>query len=232
MPNRLAGETSPYLLQHKDNPVDWYEWGEEALERARAEDRPILLSIGYAACHWCHVMEHESFEDAETAELMNEHFVSVKVDREERPDLDALYLDAVVALTGHGGEPVGVLRRLLDPQGGGFGGAPKFPPHSVLELLLRRGELDMVRTTLDGMASGGMHDVVGGGFHRYSVDDQWAIPHFEKMLYDNALLAAAYLHAHAVTAEPRYREVVEDTLGYVLRDLSLPEGGFASSQDA
>jgi uncharacterized protein YyaL (SSP411 family) len=309
--NRLANATSPYLLQHADNPVDWYEWGEEALQRARDEDRPILLSIGYAACHWCHVMEHESFEDGETAALMNERFVCVKVDREERPDLDALYMDAVVALTGHGGWPMTVflapsgepfyggtyyppeprhglpgfrqvleavdrayrerrgavartaaeltdtlrrharadpsrepltesliadairaLRRVFDPRWGGFGGAPKFPPHSVLELLLRRGELEMVRTTLDGMAAGGMYDLVGGGFHRYSVDERWAIPHFEKMLYDNALLASAYLHGHVVTGEPRYRKVVEDTLGYVLRELSLPEGGFASSQDA
>jgi len=311
MPNRLAGATSPYLLQHADNPVDWYPWGEDALARARSEDRPILLSIGYAACHWCHVMEHESFEDPATAGLMNEHFVSVKVDREERPDLDALYMDAVVALTGHGGWPMTVfltpggepfyggtyyppeprhglpsfrqvleavakayrerrddvtrtaseladalrrstetapsaeplqesivseavraLRRVFDPEWGGFGGAPKFPPHSVLELLLRRGELDLVTTTLDGMAAGGMYDLVGGGFHRYSVDERWAVPHFEKMLYDNALLASVYLHAHVVTGDERYRGIVEETLGYVLRELALPEGGFASSQDA
>jgi uncharacterized protein YyaL (SSP411 family) len=309
--NRLAGETSPYLLQHAGNPVDWYPWGEEALARARAEDRPILLSIGYAACHWCHVMEHESFEDAETAALMNERFVNVKVDREERPDLDAVYMDAVVAMTGQGGWPMTVfltpegapffggtyfppaprhglpsfrqvleavakayaerraeigrsaaqlveavrssseaaastdpltgsvlseavhgLRRSFDPEWGGFGGAPKFPPASVLELLLRRGELDMVTTTLDAMAAGGMYDLVGGGFHRYSVDGRWLVPHFEKMLYDNALLVPAYLHAWVVTGEERYRHVAEETCAYLLRDLALPEGGFASSQDA
>jgi uncharacterized protein len=309
--NRLAAETSPYLLQHAENPVDWYPWGQEALERARAEDRPILLSIGYAACHWCHVMEHESFEDAATAELMNGRFVNVKVDREERPDLDAIYMDAVVALTGHGGWPMTVfltpegepffggtyfppeprhglpsfrqvlgavaeayrerrgdvarqasalveaiqasgrtgpssepltsavlgdavrgLRAQFDPEWGGFGHAPKFPPASTLEFLLRRGELDMVRTTLDGMAAGGMYDLVGGGFHRYSVDARWLVPHFEKMLYDNALLAPAYLHAWVVTGEERYRRVAERTLEYVLWELRLAHGGFASAQDA
>ena len=309
--NRLAAETSPYLLQHADNPVDWYAWGDEALERARAEDKPILLSIGYAACHWCHVMEHESFEDPATAELMNERFVNVKVDREERPDLDAIYMDAVVALTGHGGWPMTVfltpdrepffggtyfppeprhglpsfgqvleavadayrerrgdvtrqaaslvdairvsgqtepsrepltsailaeavrgLRAQFDPQWGGFGGAPKFPPASTLEFLLRWDELDMARKTLDGMAAGGMYDLVGGGFHRYSVDRRWLVPHFEKMLYDNALLAPAYLHAWVVTGEERYRRVAEQTLEYVLRELRLPEGQFASAQDA
>ena len=309
--NRLGGETSPYLLQHADNPVDWYPWGEEALGRARSEDRPILLSIGYAACHWCHVMGHESFEDAETARLQNEHFVNVKVDREERPDLDAVYMDAVVTLTGHGGWPLTVfltpegepfyggtyfppeprhglpsfrqvldvvassyrdrrsdvarsaselveaidragrrvpssepltesllgeavrgLRASFDPTWGGFGRAPKFPPHSVLELLLRRGELDMAERTLDGMAAGGMYDLVGGGFHRYSVDERWLVPHFEKMLYDNALLVPAYLHGWLVTGRERYREVAEETVEYMLRDLLLPEGAFASSQDA
>jgi uncharacterized protein len=309
--NRLAAETSPYLLQHADNPVDWYPWSDEAMDRARAEDRPILLSIGYAACHWCHVMEHESFEDAETAALMNEHFVNVKVDREERPDLDAVYMDAVVAMTGHGGWPMTVfltpegepffggtyfppaprhglpsfrqvleavaqayrerraevgrsahrlvesvrgsaelapssepltdsvlgeaarvLRRSFDPRWGGFGGAPKFPPASVLEFLLRRGELDLVTTTLDGMGAGGMYDLVGGGFHRYSVDERWLVPHFEKMLYDNALLVPSYLHAWVVTGEEGYRRVAEDTCEYLLRDLALPGGGFASSQDA
>jgi uncharacterized protein YyaL (SSP411 family) len=309
--NRLAGETSPYLLQHAANPVDWYPWGEEALARARDEDRPILLSIGYAACHWCHVMEHESFEDAETAAVMNEHFVNVKVDREERPDLDSVYMDAVVALTGHGGWPMTVfltpagepfyggtyfppeprhglpsfrqvlvavaqayrerraevwqsagrlvesvrasselapsseplassllseatraLERSFDPEWGGFGGAPKFPPASVLELLLRRGELDPVAKTLDGMAAGGMYDLVGGGFHRYSVDEQWLVPHFEKMLYDNALLVSAYLHGWVVTGEERYRRVVVETVEYMLRELALPDGAFASSQDA
>jgi uncharacterized protein len=309
--NRLAQETSPYLLQHADNPVDWYAWGEDALERARAEDKPILLSIGYSACHWCHVMEHESFEDAETAALMNELFVNVKVDREERPDLDAVYMDAVVTMTGHGGWPmtvfltpdgepffggtyyppeprhglpsfrqiltavadayrerrddvarqaaqlvealghtarqepsrepltsgllaesVAVLRRSFDERWGGFGRAPKFPPASVLEFLLRQGELDLVTRTLDGMAAGGMYDLLGGGFHRYSVDAKWLVPHFEKMLYDNALLAAAYLHAWLVTGEERYRRVTEETLDYVLRELSLADGGFASAQDA
>ena len=309
--NRLADETSPYLLQHAENPVDWYPWGAEALSRSRAEDRPILLSIGYAACHWCHVMEHESFEDAETAALMNEHFVNVKVDREERPDLDAVYMDAVVTLTGHGGWPMTVfltpegepffggtyfppaprhglpsfrqvleavaqayrerraevaqsarrlvaavrdsgelapsnepltdsvlgeaahnLGRIFDPGWGGFGGAPKFPPASTLEFLLRRGELGPVTKTLDAMAAGGMYDLVGGGFHRYSVDERWLVPHFEKMLYDNALLVPAYLHAWVVTGEERYRQVVEETCEYLLRDLALPGGGFASSQDA
>ncbi|MGE5273126.1 MAG: thioredoxin domain-containing protein [Verrucomicrobiota bacterium] len=309
--NRLAAATSPYLLQHADNPVDWYEWGEEALARARGEDKPILLSIGYAACHWCHVMEHESFEDSETAAQMNEQFVNVKVDREERPDLDAIYMDAVVAMTGRGGWPMTVfltpsgepffggtyfppaprhglpsfrqvldavasayrerradiersaaeliaavrsssdvrpsaepltdgilseavrgLRRSFDAERGGFGGAPKFPPASVLELLLRRGELEMTTKTLDAMAAGGMYDLVGGGFHRYSVDADWLVPHFEKMLYDNALLVSAYLHAWVVTGRERYRGVVEETCEYLLRDLALPEGGFASSHDA
>jgi hypothetical protein len=309
--NRLGSETSPYLLQHADNPVDWYPWGEEALALAHEEDRPILLSIGYAACHWCHVMEHESFEDEETARLQNELFVNVKVDREERPDLDAIYMDAVVTLTGHGGWPLTAfltpdgepfyggtyfppeprhglpsfrqvleavaeayrerradvassarqlvdaiaqagrrppssepltesligeairgLRASFDPQWGGFGHAPKFPPHSVLELLLRRGELEMVEGTLDGMAAGGMYDLVGGGFHRYSVDARWLVPHFEKMLYDNALLVPAYLHGWLVTGRERYRDVVEETVDYMLRELRLPGGAFASSQDA
>ena len=309
--NRLTQETSPYLLQHADNPVDWYPWGEEALTRARDENRPILLSIGYAACHWCHVMAHESFENEATAARMNELFVNIKVDREERPDLDALYMDAVVTLTGHGGWPMTVfltpggepfyggtyfppesrhglpsfgqildavaeayrerpadvartardlvgaiergsqvrpsndpltesilgeavraLARIFDPAWGGFGGAPKFPPSSALELLMRRGELDMVTATLDAMAAGGMYDLVGGGFHRYSVDERWLVPHFEKMLYDNALLVTAYLHGWLVTGRERYREIVEETVGYMLRELALPEGAFASSQDA
>jgi uncharacterized protein YyaL (SSP411 family) len=316
--NRLAAETSPYLLQHAENPVDWYPWGEEAFARARAEDRPVLLSVGYAACHWCHVMEHESFEDDETARLMNEHFVSVKVDREERPDVDGLYMDAVVAMTGHGGWPMTVfltpdgrpfyggtyfppeprhglpsfaqvleavveayrtrrhdleeqaealvgairqaseqapsgepltsgllsgvvpaLRRSFDPTEGGFGPAPKFPAASTIELLLRlhagsgvENALGMTRLTLDRMAAGGMYDLLGGGFHRYSVDARWLVPHFEKMLYDNALLASAYLHAWVVTGEERYRRVTEETLDYVLRELRLPEGGLASAQDA
>jgi uncharacterized protein len=316
--NRLADETSPYLLQHADNPVEWYPWGEEALERARREDKPILLSIGYAACHWCHVMAHESFEDDETAALMNERFVNVKVDREERPDLDSLYMDAVVAMTGHGGWPMTVfllpsgepflggtyfppeprhgmpafrqvlaavsdayrerredvarqagtlvdalrrsvatspsaepltesllgeaargLARQFDPEWGGFGGVPKFPPASALEFLLRRYQrsgdeeaLTMTTRTLDAMAAGGMYDLLGGGFHRYSVDERWLVPHFEKMLYDNALLAPVYLHAWVVTGEVRYRQVAEETLDYMLRELRLPEGGLASAQDA
>jgi len=307
--NRLAQETSPYLLQHADNPVDWYPWGDEALARARDEDKPILLSVGYAACHWCHVMEHESFEDEDTAALMNEHFVPVKVDREERPDVDSVYMDAVVSLTGHGGWPMTVfltpagepffggtyyppesrhglpsfkqllqaiadawrdrradierdagaiteqlrrtaepsrepltasllsdavrgLRQQLDPVWGGFGTAPKFPPASALEFLLRRGELEPARKTLDSMALGGMYDLVGGGFHRYAVDREWLVPHFEKMLYDNALLVPAYLHGWLVTGNERYRKVAEETLDYMLRELGLPEGGFASSQDA
>ena len=309
--NRLAQETSPYLLQHAENPVHWQPWGDEAFERARAESKPVLLSVGYAACHWCHVMAHESFEDEATAALMNERFVNVKVDREERPDVDALYMDAVVALTGHGGWPmtvfltpegepffggtyfppeprhglpsfrqvlaavadaygerpgvvaeqartlvdalrrsaerapsrepltasliaeaVGVLRRQLDPEWGGFGHAPKFPPASVIELLLRAGAIEPAVKTLDGMAAGGMYDLVGGGFHRYSVDERWLVPHFEKMLYDNALLAPAYLHGWLVTGNGRYRRVAEETLEYMVRELRLPSGGLASSQDA
>jgi uncharacterized protein YyaL (SSP411 family) len=309
--NRLAEATSPYLLQHADNPVDWYQWGDEALTRARDEDKPMLLSIGYAACHWCHVMEHESFEDEVTAALMNERFVCIKVDREERPDLDSIYMDAVVAMTGQGGWPLTVfltpegepflggtyfppeprhgmpafqqvlvavsdlyrerrgdvdqrarvlidaleqaaaaapsgepltesllfqavrrLGELFDPEWGGFGGAPKFPPASALELLLRRGEVEPAAKTLDCMAAGGMYDLVGGGFHRYSVDEGWLVPHFEKMLYDNALLVPAYLHGWLVTGDERYRAVVEQTFEYILRDLKLDEGGFASSQDA
>ncbi|HYK07701.1 MAG TPA: thioredoxin domain-containing protein [Gaiellaceae bacterium] len=312
--NRLAEETSPYLLQHADNPVDWYPWGDEALTRAREEDRPILLSIGYAACHWCHVMEHESFEDASTAAVMNERFVNVKVDREERPDLDAVYMEAVVALSGHGGWPMTVfltpegepfyggtyyppeprhgmpsfrqvldsiaeawrdrrddvsraaaqlveavrhsaeLRPSLDPltdsvlaaaehnlsatferAHGGWGRAPKFPNAPTLEFLLRReGEAAhaMAVKTLDEMAAGGMYDLLGGGFHRYSVDDRWLVPHFEKMLYDNALLAAAYLHGWLVTGTGRYREIATETIEYMLGELLLPAGGLASAQDA
>jgi len=309
--NRLQHETSPYLLQHAGNPVDWYPWGDEALARARDEDRPILLSIGYAACHWCHVMEHESFEDKATAALMNEHFVNVKVDREERPDLDAVYMEAVVAISGQGGWPMTVfltpggepfyggtyfppeerhglpgfrqvltaigdawrerrddvtrsagqlveavrhsgslrpsneplseallgaavrgLRQSFEPVYGGWGRAPKFPNAPALEFLLRRGETEMVVKTLDEMARGGMYDLLGGGFHRYSVDERWLVPHFEKMLYDNALLAPAYLHAWLVTGDDRYREICQVTVCYLLRELGLPEGGFASAQDA
>jgi uncharacterized protein len=310
MPNRLAQETSPYLLQHQDNPVDWYPWGPEALERAREEDRPILLSVGYSACHWCHVMERESFEDPETAAYMNEHFVCVKVDREERPDVDAIYMEAVQTITGHGGWPMTVfldpdgvpfyggtyfppdesrgmpsfrmvmeavvhafetqreeirekaplararlgaigeveprdlpgtadleeaVRRLLgaaDRRNGGFGGAPKFPPASSLELLMARGETEVVELTLDRMLAGGIYDQIGGGFARYSVDGVWLVPHFEKMLYDNALLARAYLHGWQVLGHERYRRVCEETLDWLLREMRGPEGGFYSALDA
>ncbi|MFL6014831.1 MAG: thioredoxin domain-containing protein [Gaiellaceae bacterium] len=309
--NRLAQETSPYLLQHADNPVDWYAWGDEAFAKARAEDKPILLSIGYAACHWCHVMAHESFEDPAVAAVMNELFVNVKVDREERPDVDSLYMDAVVALTGSGGWPMTVfltpegepflggtyfppeprhglpsfrhvltqvsqayrerhaevvrqaqgltdsvrasarieashepltssllheavrgLRTGFDQRWGGWGQRPKFPPASTIEFLLRRGEVEPATKTLDGMALGGMYDLLGGGFHRYSVDERWLVPHFEKMLYDNALLVPAYLHGWLATGNERYREIVDETVTYMLRELALPEGGFASAQDA
>jgi uncharacterized protein YyaL (SSP411 family) len=315
--NRLIHETSPYLLQHAYNPVDWYPWGEEALERARREDKPILLSIGYAACHWCHVMERESFEDEETARLMNERFVCIKVDREERPDLDAIYMDAVQAMTGGGGWPLtafltpdgkpfyagtyfppedrhgipafrkiliavsdawrerreevlaqgdrvvrviaqgveavsgdgapteevlgeafGVLRRAFDHRWGGFGGGPKFPQPMTLEFVLRcrlRGMPDagdILTATLDRMANGGIHDQVGGGFHRYAVDAAWHVPHFEKMLYDNALLARLYARAWQVTEEERYRRVARATLEFLLRELRDPAGGFRSSLDA
>jgi uncharacterized protein YyaL (SSP411 family) len=311
MANRLAGETSPYLLQHKDNPVDWHPWGSEALQRARTTDRPILLSIGYSACHWCHVMERESFEDAETARYMNEHFVPIKVDREERPDVDSIYMEAVQGMTGHGGWP---LTAFLDPDGvpfyggtyfppeprhgmpsfrvvmeavveswttqrerirasadrireqlgaigrieavdqelapdlldeatsklrgmadmghGGFGPAPKFPPASALELLLARGVTDAVEVTLDAMANGGIYDQIGGGFARYSVDDVWLVPHFEKMLYDNALLARAYLHGWQKLGHERYRRACEETLVWALREMRGPEGGFHSALDA
>ena len=312
MSNRLAAETSPYLLQHADNPVDWYPWGEEALARARSEEKPILVSIGYAACHWCHVMERESFEDPEVAALMNERFVCIKVDREERPDVDAIYMDAVQAMTGRGGWPLNafltpdgvpfyagtywppeprqgmaawsqivvgvaeawveqraeieetgrrILPRLagaaalppaegeLDPAGldaavttlrrgydhvyGGFTtAAPKFPAASAIEFLLRRGEREMALHTLRAMASGGMYDQIGGGFARYSVDPRWVIPHFEKMLYDNALLARAYLHGFQVSGEPFFARGCTETLDWALRDLRQDEGGFASALDA
>jgi uncharacterized protein YyaL (SSP411 family) len=311
MANRLAQETSPYLLQHKDNPVDWYPWGEEALARAREEDRPILLSVGYSACHWCHVMERESFEDAATAAYMNEHFVNVKVDREERPDVDALYMEAVQAISGQGGWPMTVfldpegvpfyggtyfppdegrgmpsfrmvmeavvdaferrreeigekapemrarlgaigqvepaaggpeasvleqaVARLLesaDAQRGGFGGAPKFPPALALDLLLARGERAVVERTLDAMLAGGIYDQLGGGFARYSVDAAWLVPHFEKMLYDNALLARAYLHGWQAFGHERYRRACEETLDWALREMRGPEGGFYSALDA
>ena len=311
MANRLAAETSPYLLQHAENPVDWYPWGEEALGRARAEDRPILLSVGYSACHWCHVMERESFEDADTAAFMNANFVCIKVDREERPDVDAIYMEAVQGFTGQGGWPmtvfldpegvpfyggtyfppdegrgmpsfrmvmeavldayrgkrdeireradmtVGRLEALAkiepsdvpsaaaldqavatllshtDPVNGGFGGAPKFPPASSLELLMSRSEgREHVERTLDAMLAGGIYDQLGGGFARYSVDSAWQVPHFEKMLYDNGLLARAYLHGYQVLGHPRYRRVCEETLDWLLREMRGPEGGFYSAYDA
>ncbi|MDW8277569.1 MAG: thioredoxin domain-containing protein [Anaerolineales bacterium] len=323
MPNRLARETSPYLLQHVHNPVDWYPWGEEALQRARAEDKPIFLSIGYAACHWCHVMERESFEDPETAELMNRHFVNIKVDREERPDLDSIYMAATVALTGSGGWPMSVfltpdlqpfycgtyfpprrrynmpsfrdvltgiaqawqnereeifkvgsqitehLQRanlvpgraalpltpsLLDNAAdylyqsydwgfGGWGGAPKFPQPMTIGFLLARAthpseperRANYLKTAihvLRAMSRGGMYDVVGGGFARYSVDNLWRVPHFEKMLYDNAQLALVYLHGYLLSGEESFRQVCEETLDFVLREMTHPLGGFYSSLDA
>jgi uncharacterized protein YyaL (SSP411 family) len=317
--NRLADETSPYLLQHAHNPVDWFPWGDEAFERARAEDRPIFLSVGYSACHWCHVMERESFENGDIAALMNENFVNVKVDREERPDVDQIYMAAVQAMTGHGGWPMSVfltpdgkpfyggtyfppadrhgmpgfprvllsvaqawreqrerivgaagqlteqlqglgsvgsggggsldasaldnaylkLSRAFEPTYGGFGDAPKFPHPMDVRVLLRHHHrtadphaLHMVRHTLDHMARGGLYDHLGGGFARYSTDDRWLVPHFEKMLYDNALLATAYLEAYQATGEPEYRRVVRETLDYVLGRMTGPEGGFYSTEDA
>ncbi|HST56886.1 MAG TPA: thioredoxin domain-containing protein [Solirubrobacteraceae bacterium] len=321
MPNALAGETSPYLRQHQHNPVDWLPWSATALARARERNLPLLVSIGYSSCHWCHVMERESFEDERTAELMNRHFVCVKVDREERPDLDALYMEAVQSMTGHGGWPLNVfltpeqlpfyggtyfppdgrhsmpawtdvlqtiadtwareheqiranseqlrarlaggallapsaeplhartldaavlaLKPSYDERNGGFGAAPKFPPSSTLEFLLRRAaahplgartqEARMALHTLAAMAHGGIHDQVGGGFHRYSVDATWTVPHFEKMLYDNALLARAYLHGFQLSGEPRLLDVCLDTLGWALREMRGPEGGFYSALDA
>jgi uncharacterized protein YyaL (SSP411 family) len=316
--NRLSRETSPYLRQHAHNPVDWFPWGDEAIAKARELDRPIFLSIGYSACHWCHVMERESFEDETIGQLLNEHFVSIKVDREERPDLDQIYMAAVQLLTQHGGWPMSVwltpalkpfyggtyfpprdlygrpsfrrvlealvkawkeqrdaieenavqltgsvqemlhlvpgegtldaemlrqanaqIRRRFDPQYGGFGAAPKFPHPMELRLLLRIADrfdddtaLSMVQKTLDGMARGGMYDQLGGGFHRYSTDAQWLVPHFEKMLYDNALLVPAYLEAFQVTKEPFYRTIAEETLDYVVREMTSPDGPFYSTQDA
>ena len=322
--NRLSQESSPYLLQHAHNPVDWYPWGPEALALAKAEDRPIFLSIGYAACHWCHVMERESFENEDTAELLNQAFVSIKVDREERPDLDAIYMDAVQAMTGQGGWPMSVFltpagvpfyggtyfpdqprhgmpsfrqvlegvihawqeqrdrveeagagvfktitadsrttrpeegptpesapagwmldaslvgfERSFDAHNGGWGGAPKFPQPMAVEFLLRehvrtgdQRPLAMARRSLDAMAAGGIFDQLGGGFARYATDASWLVPHFEKMLYDNAQLARVYVHAFQVTGERRYREVVEETLAFVEREMLSPEGGFVSSLDA
>lgn len=318
MSNHLIHATSPYLLQHAKNPVDWYEWGEQALARARAEDKPIFLSIGYAACHWCHVMAHESFEDEGIATLLNEHFISIKVDREERPDIDSIYMEAVIAMTGHGGWPMSVF---LTPEGepffggtyfpardnyglpsfrqvlntiiaawsdrreqigetaanlrarleqnsqilpdpgtlttdildaafdtlyqhydstyGGFGSAPKFPPAMILEFLLHHyvhsgqpAALAMTLHTLRQMANGGMYDQLGGGFHRYATDAHWLVPHFEKMLYDNALLSRVYLYAWQLSGETFFRQIAEQTLDYVLREMTDSSGGFYSSQDA
>lgn len=316
--NRLIHATSPYLLQHAHNPVDWYEWGAEAFARARAEDKPVLLSVGYAACHWCHVMAHESFEDADTAQVMNEHFVNIKVDREERPDIDSIYMTAVQAMTGGGGWPMTVfltpdgvpfyggtyfpptpryrmpaftqvllsiadayrnrrdellsagnellehmrtasasslaegqithavldeayamLHGQFDPSYGGFGRAPKFPQPMTFEFLLRYAQRtntalawEMLHKTLHAMAEGGMYDQLGGGFHRYSVDEQWLVPHFEKMLYDNALLARVYTEMFQATGEPFYRRIAEETLDYLVREMRHPDGGFYSTQDA
>ncbi|HSR21307.1 MAG TPA: thioredoxin domain-containing protein, partial [Anaerolineales bacterium] len=319
MPNYLAEENSPYLLQHASNPVDWHPWGEQALARAKQENKPIFLSIGYAACHWCHVMAHESFEDELTASILNENFVCVKVDREERPDLDAIYMRATVALSGSGGWPMSVfltpdlrpfyagtyfpparrynlpgfpellralaqawgtrqqeihavaarvdqslstpdlpshlgvvsqqlleqaeswLVRHADRQHGGWGAAPKFPQPMAIELLLLQAAADpgahadglaVATQSLQAMARGGMYDVLGGGFSRYSTDTTWHVPHFEKMLYDNAQLALAYLHAFLVTGETSFRQVAAETLDFVAREMTHPEGGFYSSLDA
>ncbi|WP_433219450.1 thioredoxin domain-containing protein [Microtetraspora malaysiensis] len=305
--NRLKDATSPYLAQHADNPVDWFEWGPDAFAEARRRDIPLLISVGYSACHWCHVMAHESFEDRATAELMNEGFVNIKVDREERPDVDAVYMTATQAMTGQGGWPMTVFatpdghpfyagtyfprtqfQRLLhsvsqawqkerdavvqqgakivealneqgrlpsgplptaatleqavrdlaggfDPRNGGFGGAPKFPPSMVLEFLLRHGTPDalaMAEKTMDAMARGGMYDQLGGGFARYSVDAEWVVPHFEKMLYDNALLLRVYTHWWRATGSPLARRVALETADWLLREMRTPEGGFASALDA
>ena len=318
MPNRLATETSPYLRQHAENPVDWYPWGPEALDRARREDRPILLSVGYAACHWCHVMAHESFEDPETARLMNEHFVNIKVDREERPDVDSVYMQALQSMIGHGGWPMTIfltpagepfyagtyfppvdghglpsfarilrsvadayhtkrdrvtqtatamrdiyaaatarmgpsgaldattldrafhgLAERFDPAHGGFEGAPKFPQAMSLDFLLRYAKrmdashaLAIVETSFRNMARGGIYDQVGGGFHRYAVDAIWLVPHFEKMLYDNALLARLGVHLWQAAKDPEVRRVTEETIGWVAREMTSPDGGFYASLDA
>lgn len=312
MPNRLADASSPYLRQHRDNPVDWYQWGQDAFDEAQKTGRPILLSVGYSACHWCHVMAHESFEDPATAEVMNSLFVNVKVDREERPDVDAVYMEAVQALTGRGGWPMTVfltptgepfyggtyyprqtfvqlmnavdyawrnrrdelqqnvdalveaigrtahiepalnfdtnqllsqaiagLGNSFDSVWGGFGGAPKFPSTFNLDLLMRvyirTGQqqlFEIVRTSLDAMAAGGMYDHLGGGFCRYSVDEKWLVPHFEKMLYDQALLTRVYLHAWQISGEPRDEQIVREIIAYVLTDLTHKDGGFFSAEDA
>ena len=318
MANRLINETSPYLLQHAHNPVDWYPWGDEALEQARRDDKPIFLSIGYSACHWCHVMERESFENEEIASLMNEHFINIKVDREERPDLDSIYMGAIQAMTGHGGWPMSVfltsdgkpfyggtyfppedrhgmpgfpklllavaegyrsqrteiteaahkltvqlnqgisapstsevlsndilnqvyqgLASSFDYENGGLGAPPKFPQPMIYEFLLHyhydtkdERALTLVEMTLESMAKGGMYDQIGGGFHRYSTDAHWLVPHFEKMLYDNALLSRLYLHAYQVTGRQLYRRIAQETLDYILREMRDSTGGFYSAQDA
>ena len=318
MPNHLQNELSPYLQQHMNNPVDWHPWGNEALEKARSEDKPIFLSIGYSSCHWCHVMEHESFEDQDTAAYLNDHFVSIKVDREERPDLDSIYMTAIQAMTGHGGWPLSAFltpdlvpfyggtywppeerqgmpsfkavlsavagafedkredveqnaeqvhsllkatatrapregnltKQVLDEAytnaaqhfdqlNGGFGSAPKFPQASMVEFLLRRQFTTkqsaierMVNVTLDHMAQGGMYDQIGGGFHRYAVDAIWLVPHFEKMLYDNAQLARLYVDGYKITGERRHADVASDVFDYVLREMTGASGEFFSTQDA
>ena len=318
MANRLADSTSPYLRQHADNPVDWYQWGDEAFAAAKERDLPLLISIGYSSCHWCHVMAHESFEDPEVAARMNRHFINIKVDREERPDIDAVYMEATQAMTGRGGWPMTVLAtpdgrpffcgtyfppeprqgmpgftqlidaiaeawaskrdelegqadqlaeairhsiplqadapapelaavdeavlalaHMADAQWGGFGSAPKFPQSSAIDLLLRHARrtgsdtsLSVARSALDHMATGGMWDHLGGGFARYSTDRQWLVPHFEKMAYDNALLIRPYLHAWQLSGDERYRQIVEETIAYLLDELRLPAGAFASAQDA
>ncbi|MHB8919320.1 MAG: thioredoxin domain-containing protein, partial [Desulfocucumaceae bacterium] len=316
MANRLAGEKSPYLLQHKNNPVDWYPWGDEAFDKAKSEDKPVFLSIGYSTCHWCHVMERESFEDHEVAEMLNRHYVSIKVDREERPDVDHIYMSVCQALTGQGGWPLTIimtpgrqpffagtyfpkhskwgraglldmldnirlkwqsdrdsiteagrrvtgavmeqftseggelagevvnrafwaLEKSFDSRYGGFGGAPKFPtPHNLMFLLRywkRTGEksaLEMVEKTLRSMHAGGIYDHIGFGFSRYSTDRQWVVPHFEKMLYDNALISLVFTEVYQVTGDPFYRRVAGEIFTYVLRDMTSPEGAFYSAEDA
>ncbi|MDQ6612215.1 MAG: thioredoxin domain-containing protein, partial [Gemmatimonadota bacterium] len=318
MPNRLATESSPYLRQHADNPVDWYPWGSEAFAKAKSEDKPVLLSVGYAACHWCHVMAHESFENAETAAMMNALFVNIKVDREERPDVDSIYMQAVQAMTGHGGWPMTValtpggepfwggtyfpptdrqgmpsFRRILqtlsdawqnkratvdrtaaamreqyeranaisaatlplsaetlerafatlgkqyDAELGGFGGAPKFPQAMALDFCLRwyarsgdTAARDIVHHSFIAMARGGIYDQIGGGFHRYSVDAEWLVPHFEKMLYDNALLVRLGTHLWQVTRDDEVARVVEETINWLLREMTSPDGTFYASFDA
>ena len=318
MPNHLASETSPYLLQHAHNPVDWYPWSEEALEKAHREDKPIFLSIGYAACHWCHVMAHESFENSETARLMNQNFINIKVDREERPDLDGIYMNAVISMTGQGGWPMSVFltpdgepfyggtyfpptarygmpgfREVLlaidhvwredreqafqvskqlvehlqstaswgggdtpslssrdlelaaqklvsnyDWQYGGWGSAPRFPAPLAIEFLLQQGTrgaeapVQVAVHILKTMQRGGLYDVIGGGFHRYSTDDHWLVPHFEKMLYDNAQLAQVYLHAYLITGETSFKYICQETLDFILREMTHSLGGFYSSLDA